>query len=258
MGLETATYIDQLVETNPVHTDGLDQADAHLRLIKATLLNTFPNFTANALQSTQAQIDGLTQSYVGALQPFAAQPTSFQNGGGSGTGAAWLECDGSVYVMTSYPALGAQLGSKYGGNGTTTFGVPVLTDTGRFIRSRSTAQSFVLGQAQSNQFASHTHTASSVVTDPGHNHTLTDPGHSHTTYDPDVNLNITGGGGGFARQPNNWTSSSGNNFTTSTTATGITLASNTTGITVATTNTSAGAGTETRPEAFVAIICIKT
>lgn len=66
MGLETATYISQLVDTNPVHTDGLNQTDAHLKLIKATLLDTFPNFTAAALNSTQAQIDSAVGLVTGS------------------------------------------------------------------------------------------------------------------------------------------------------------------------------------------------
>lgn len=57
MPLETASLISQLVPTNPVHTDGLAQADSHMRLIKSVLQAQFPNWTAVALTSTQAAID---------------------------------------------------------------------------------------------------------------------------------------------------------------------------------------------------------
>lgn len=57
MPLETATYISQLNSANPAHTDQINQDDSHARLIKSTILATFPNFTAAALTSTQAQID---------------------------------------------------------------------------------------------------------------------------------------------------------------------------------------------------------
>jgi microcystin-dependent protein len=57
MPLETATYISQLNASNPAHTDSLNAADAHDRLIKSAVKNTFPNFTAAPLTSTQAQID---------------------------------------------------------------------------------------------------------------------------------------------------------------------------------------------------------
>ena len=64
MGLETGTYLDALVPTNPASTDGLSQADDHLRLIKSTLTNTFPNITGavNASHTELNAIVGLTSS----------------------------------------------------------------------------------------------------------------------------------------------------------------------------------------------------
>lgn len=62
MALEIGTHISDLVQTNPVSTDGLGQADDHIRLIKKTIQNTFPNITGPVL-STQAElnkIDGVT------------------------------------------------------------------------------------------------------------------------------------------------------------------------------------------------------
>lgn len=38
----------------------------------------------------------------------------------------FLLCDGAVYNFSDYPYLGARLGSSFGGNGSTTFGVPDL------------------------------------------------------------------------------------------------------------------------------------
>lgn len=38
----------------------------------------------------------------------------------------FLLCDGTVYNFSDYPYLGARLGSSFGGNGSTTFGVPDL------------------------------------------------------------------------------------------------------------------------------------
>lgn len=56
MALETGTYISDLVSTNPVATDGLAEADNHLRLIKSTLLATFPNVT-NVINSTHTELN---------------------------------------------------------------------------------------------------------------------------------------------------------------------------------------------------------
>ena len=64
MGLETGTFIDDLVTSNPAATDGLSQADDHLRLIKTVVKNTFPNVDA-AVTATPAQLNltaGITSS----------------------------------------------------------------------------------------------------------------------------------------------------------------------------------------------------
>ncbi len=62
MGLESTTYIDGLVTTNPTGTDARSQGDDHIRLIKSTVKSTFPNLTG-AVTSTQAELnllDGVT------------------------------------------------------------------------------------------------------------------------------------------------------------------------------------------------------
>ena len=59
MGLETSTYVDGLNTANPAATDGLAQADDHIRLIKTVLKNTFPNLTG-AVTATQANLNNTT------------------------------------------------------------------------------------------------------------------------------------------------------------------------------------------------------
>jgi hypothetical protein len=62
MPLETATYISGLNSSNPANTDVVEKADDHLRLIKSTLLSTFPNITGAVTAShTELNIlDGAT------------------------------------------------------------------------------------------------------------------------------------------------------------------------------------------------------
>jgi hypothetical protein len=43
MALESATYVDGLVITNPTGSDSISQGDDHIRLIKKVLKNTFPD-----------------------------------------------------------------------------------------------------------------------------------------------------------------------------------------------------------------------
>lgn len=58
MGLETGTFIDDLVRTNPLGTDDRSTADDHLRLIKDLILNTFPNIDA-AVNPTPTEFNRL-------------------------------------------------------------------------------------------------------------------------------------------------------------------------------------------------------
>lgn len=51
MALETGTFLTDLIPANPTHTDGLNQADSHMRLIKQTLQNTFPGMNGPVLAS---------------------------------------------------------------------------------------------------------------------------------------------------------------------------------------------------------------
>lgn len=55
MALETASYVANLVQTNPDGSDARSTADDHLRLIKAALKRTFPNLDA-AVSLSAAQI----------------------------------------------------------------------------------------------------------------------------------------------------------------------------------------------------------
>jgi hypothetical protein len=59
MGLEAATYIHQLDPTNPVGgSDPKSQGDDHLRLVKETLQNTFPNVEGE-VTATHAELSQL-------------------------------------------------------------------------------------------------------------------------------------------------------------------------------------------------------
>lgn len=58
MALESATYLNQLVATNPTGTDQKAQGDDHIRLLKAVLQATFPNING-AVNPTPAQLNYL-------------------------------------------------------------------------------------------------------------------------------------------------------------------------------------------------------
>ena len=83
MSLESATYIDGLVASNPPGDDPRSQGDDHLRLVKSVLKNTFPNASgainlkpaANTLTLGVGAEDALqidaTAKTVKALSPYS-------------------------------------------------------------------------------------------------------------------------------------------------------------------------------------------
>jgi len=95
MGLETASYISQLVDTNPVVGDPVGEGDDHLRLIKTVLQTQFPNLTAGAVNTTQTEmnlLDGVT-----ALVTLAAD----QSWSGSQRGSPSTVTDGTLDLDTA-------------------------------------------------------------------------------------------------------------------------------------------------------------
>jgi hypothetical protein len=62
--VESATYIDDLVATNPDGADPKSEGDNHLRLIKSVLLASFPN-VGGAVSATHTElnyVDGVTSA----------------------------------------------------------------------------------------------------------------------------------------------------------------------------------------------------
>ena len=62
MALETGTYISDLISTNPTGADNRSTADDHIRLIKATILATFPNITG-AITATHTELNSLVDLF---------------------------------------------------------------------------------------------------------------------------------------------------------------------------------------------------
>lgn len=81
----------------------------------------------------------------------------------------WKLCDGSAILRSTYATLYAIIGTTFGaGNGTTTFNLPNYTD--RMPRGVGAAALGGTGGSADSVLVSHTHTATSTVTDPGHLH----------------------------------------------------------------------------------------
>lgn len=164
MALESGTYIDSLVSTNPTATDSVAQADDHIRLIKATIKASFPN-VAGAMTATHTVLNGL-DGRVSALE-------------------------GTVPAPTGTKMLFAQSAAPTGWTKDTTHNdktIRVVTGTASSGGSNSFSSAF------SNITPSGSVTTS--VTGSVQNHTLTVnqiPAHSHTIFGPRVQVGYDNG-----------------------------------------------------------------
>jgi hypothetical protein len=297
MPLETATHISGLVASNPASSDGLNQADDHMRLMKQVLLTdiggSMTNGALTAVDGTSTApsigfasdatagfyrkgtgVLGLTgrlydASEVGSLHMFLVEPTGLGKAG-TGTGYRFLELDGSTWPNSAFPELAAHLGQ-----GGTTFTLPNAYATGRFPRSRTAT--VAAGVAQANTVGPHTHpdvTATTGNISADHSHTysgntgIDGPDHTHNT-SLGVN-NGVGGGSTFVAYSAYAVAGSGTTSSTSTVTSGgpnsrhtHAFSGTTSGVSSnhthnVTVSTPANTGTtETRPEALSVVLCIK-
>jgi microcystin-dependent protein len=177
MPLETATHINDLVVTNPANSDGLNQADDHMRMIKQVLLTDIGNamtdkklttvdgsssvpahgFAADATAGFYRSGTGVT-GIVGSLIGQGTIDIGFLGiYAGSAVPTGYLACDGQAVSRTTYAALYAKIGNTWGaGDGSTTFNVPPLNN--RFLRHRDGAGAAgAVGTLQGDQNKTHTH-----------------------------------------------------------------------------------------------------
>lgn len=82
MPLETGTYISDLNDLSPAHTDPQSQGDGHMRLIKHVLKSTFTAFTG-ALASSNTQVDAVigTGGTATLGPPGGTNPVTISNTG---------------------------------------------------------------------------------------------------------------------------------------------------------------------------------
>ena len=185
MALETGTYISDLNSSNPVATDGLAQADDHIRLVKSTIKATLPNITG-AVTSTHTELNTLdgysgTTADLNILSGAAAAgvtSTEFNRLNGvtssiqtqinnissvpSGVIMMWSGSNNSIpsgFVLCN------------GSNGTPDLRNRFIVGSGSSYSTGNTGGDNSVTLSIS-QMPSHNHSASSSVSDPGHSHSF--------------------------------------------------------------------------------------
>jgi microcystin-dependent protein len=111
----------------------LSQLPAHSHTVPGTITPTGFTGTGTPLKQQQPflglsfliALEGSTPAQAGGSDPTIGEIALF---GGSYEPAGWVRCDGQVLSVAQNQALFAVLGSKFGGNGTTTFALPDLRD----------------------------------------------------------------------------------------------------------------------------------
>ncbi len=160
MALETGTYISDLVATNPTGSDPLAFADDHLRLVKSTIKNTFPNISG-AVTKTHTQINTAVDQAGTAVQP-SVMDAAIAAAIAAAKGALYPV--GSIYINAANSTNPATLLG---------FGTWVEFGAGRVLVGQNTSDALFdtleeTGGSKDAIVVSHTHPAS--VIDPGHSH----------------------------------------------------------------------------------------
>ncbi len=99
-------------------------------------------------------------------EPFLAEIIMF---GGNFAPRGWALCDGQILPINQNQALFSLLGTSYGGDGRTTFGLPDLRGRAPIHPGRAigTSQDFALGQRSGNE-----DTTLTLANLPAHSHTV--------------------------------------------------------------------------------------
>lgn len=160
-------------------------------LVDAPVLNHNFVYLDNRVTTTKTEITGGSSTTIASIaSTMATIENNIGNGGvvpvgtvimfaGTNTPTGYILCDGTVYDVTvegneKYQSLLGVLGSKYGGNGTSTFGVPNFI--GRYPKASETAGT--VGEAVVGQ---HTHSYQDNVAS---EHRTYSYGYNHTPLTP--------------------------------------------------------------------------
>lgn len=173
MGLETGTYISDLVTTNPTATDLKNQGDDHIRLLKSTVKATFPNISG-AVTPTHTElnyVDGVTSSIQTQLDAKGAHAGQTWTGTHNFTGATVTVATASSGDADTSPASTAFVDTYFAKKASPAFtGTPTAPTASPGTNSTQVATTaYVDAAAFSSALPSQTGNSGKVVTTDGTN-----------------------------------------------------------------------------------------
>jgi len=104
MGLESATYISQLVDTNPLGSDVISQGDDHIKLIKEVLQSSFPDVDRVATTIITMASPGPTTQIKGTIWYDTSANTLKINTANTASTPVWVEINTGAPWASSSPA----------------------------------------------------------------------------------------------------------------------------------------------------------
>ena len=161
MALESTTYIDGLVATNPTSSDNVGDGDNHIRLVKSTLLATLPN-VAGAITGTHTELNTAVALTQGATDQATANTLLKR------------DSSGDVRANTFYGNVVGNVSGTVSG-GSTSAGSATTAGTATQANKLTTARTIALsGDATGSASfdGSANATIAVQVTDDSHNHTI--------------------------------------------------------------------------------------
>ena len=149
MALESSTYINGLVASNPTSSDNISDGDNHIRLLKSTIKATFPNITG-AVSGTHTAINSAVSAANAATNANTASAIVKRDGSGNfSAGTITATLSGNATTATTATRL--QTARYIGGvsfNGTSDIMLPGVNTAGNQNTSGNAATATQLATAR--------------------------------------------------------------------------------------------------------------
>lgn len=181
MALESSTYINGLVATNPTSSDNISDGDNHIRLLKSTIKATFPNVTG-AVSGTHTAINSAVTEANAATNANTASKIVKRDGSGNfSAGTITAALSGNASSASTLQTARTIGGVSF--NGSANINLPGVNTTGNQSTSGNAATSSRWASARTITLAGDLSgsvsirgdanvTLTAAVADDSHNHTI--------------------------------------------------------------------------------------